>query len=102
MLAYDDFKHEYEFISDNGIIYSLYEGLTIQKPVDADNSFTSDIIFIVLDNYLEIDTKFINMIYGAGCIEDETIQNNIKDCVDSFEKENPDLITKLQKGAKAE
>lgn len=45
--------------------YSLYEGVTIQG---IENSYTSDILFIMADND-ETAAKFVDFIYGASGLD---------------------------------
>lgn len=93
------------FISDNGIKYSLYEGESI------DGSATSDICFIMLDNYPKIDEELfdgnkeyelVGWFYGAFQYED--FINDFKDIVEGFvkkyEEKHTDIVNYITKGIK--
>ena len=57
-----DEKGEYSFLSDSGVKYSLYEGKTIGF------NTTSDIVFVMNDNCIEISTELVGWVYGAFMI----------------------------------
>ena len=93
------------FISDNGIKYSLYEGTSINR------NTTSDICFIMLDNYPKIDDELfdgdkeyelVGWFYGAFQYED--FINDFKDIVEGFvkkyEEKHTDIVNYLTKGIK--
>ena len=69
----------YVFISDLGIEYELLEGVSM----GADKQYTSDIVFIMLmDANYNIDTNFVDYVYGATLWKDESNKNYIEDCVE--------------------
>ena len=93
MLVYNDNDKSYEYKSENGIIYSLYEGETITQLIDSDEQKSSDIVFIVLDNYIDIPTQFVNFVYGAEFLgKDKALEDTIKTYVDQFEEKNKETI----------
>lgn len=88
------------FESDNGIRYSIYEGIGhgTQKRV------TSDIAFIVLDEYCEdnIDVRFVNFIYGYDCLYNddeytEDCKNDIERMVNEFERCHSVIVREIGK-----
>ena len=86
-----DEKGEYSFLSDSGVEYSLYEGESIG------GNTTSDIVFVMNDKCIGINTELVGWIYGAFLIigsEEvrEDIQNNIDRMVQNYENNNPDLV----------
>ena len=99
MLKYNNEQKEYEYISDNNITYSLYEGVSMPQLIDLDEQKSSDIIFIILDAYAELDinTHFVNFVYGADFLgRDKDLEESIKYYVDRFEEENSELIKQIQ------
>ncbi len=96
------FNDGYEYVSDNGIRYSLYELKTLGGRA------TPDICFIMNDQYCEIDEdvykngktyKFgyeaVGWFYGASLIQDsdwDEYVTVIEEMVDDYEKENPDIV----------
>lgn len=76
------------FISDNGIRYSLYEGISI------DGSGTSDIIFIMFDDYPEETTMSVSFLYGATFIRQKDTQCAINESVCNFEINHPEIVEK--------
>lgn len=98
MLSYNTANKEFEYTSKNKITYSLYEGETIPQLADSDERKTSDIIFIVLDDYVDINTHFVDFVYGASFLgEDKDLEKTIEYYVDRFEEENKDLVEEIQK-----
>ena len=94
-----------EFVSDNGIKYSLYEGESII------GNTTSDICFIMLDNYPDLDDvlfdgnkeyELVGWFYGAFMYED--FINDFKDIIEEFvkkyEEKRTDIVNYLTKGIK--
>lgn len=78
----------YYFISTSGITYELLEGVTM----GAKEQYTSDIIFIILQNpYLyKVDTPYVNFFYGASFINESLDEYNeiIKEMVLEYERRN--------------
>ena len=69
-------KEGFKYKSDKGIIYDLFEGLTI----GGDKQYTSDIIFIIPDDSMFFDDdnlwdyyKIVDWFRGATDIENEYI-----------------------------
>ena len=90
-----DKQDAYTFISDSGLKYSLYEGLTISDT----KRYTSDIVFIVLDLY-DTHPMFVDFWYGATLIDfsepnKDDILKDISVRVNKWEEENKDKITGL-------
>lgn len=90
-----DTQGSYIFVSDSGLKYSLYEGLTIS---DAQRC-TSDIVFIVLDLY-DTHPMFVDFWYGATLIDfsepnKDTTLKDISVRVNKWEQENKDKIKDL-------
>ena len=92
----------YEYVSENGIVYDLYEGVSIGKPY-AEKRYTSDLIFIVLMKYEDIveRARDVGYVFGAGLIEEDNFRKDLEDCikyqVDEFENENSELINLIRK-----
>lgn len=77
----------YVYISDNGIEYELLEGMSVGTP----DRYTSDIIFIMLDNeYLEVDNSVVGYFFCAENFKDNPndYEQFIKETIDKFEKRN--------------
>ena len=107
-LIYKDDTYGYEYISNNGIKYSLYELTALGGEA------TSDICFIVNDCYCEIDDEVykngkvypfsymaVGWFYGATFIgdpeyEDEYIKE-IERLINDYEKENPEIVELILK-----
>ena len=71
----------YVYISDLGIEYELLEGVSM----GADKQYTSDIVFIMLmDANYNVDTNFVDYVYGATLWKDESNKNYIEDCVETI------------------
>ena len=94
-----------DFISDNGIKYSLYEGKAI------DGFATSDICFIMLDDYPQIDEELfdgdreyelVGWFYGAFQYKDfiDDYKAIIEGFVKKYEEKHTDIINYLTKGIK--
>lgn len=68
----------YVFISESGIQYKLLEG----KSIGAKLEYTSDIVFIMLDNYIA------GYFYGAMVSENNSkdYEEHINDIINEFEK----------------
>lgn len=80
--------------SDNGIEYSILEGIGNGK----NRSYTSDIAFILLDGYCEdnIPTTFVGMRYGYGFIDkDDDFGDSIAKLVEEFERTHPSIVKEL-------
>lgn len=80
--------------SDNGIEYSILEGIGNGK----ERSYTSDIAFVILDEYLEdnIPTTFVGFWYGYSEIgKDEYFDNSIAELVEEFERTHPSIVKAL-------
>ena len=65
MIKKNDFGLYYETI--NGKKYSLYIGECIKA------DYSSDILFIMDDDDENSEPKFVNWLYGASVLEDETL-----------------------------
>lgn len=77
----------YVYISDRGIEYELLEGMSI----GAERRYTSDIIFIVLNNAeYNVEDYIVGYLFGAGVFERQLMDydESIKAIVDDFEKKN--------------
>lgn len=94
-------NHKYfEYVSKNGVVYSLLEGLTIG------DRLTSDYVFIMLDGYdSDKETfypRFVDFICGCMDMESEEyrqyVEYDIDKIVDKFENENPGLIDDIKNG----
>ena len=76
------------FISPSGIAYDLLEGVTM----GASTQYTSDIIFIMLQNTFlhQVDTPFVNYVYGATFLNDDIEEFNkiIGEMVLEYERRN--------------
>ena len=79
----------YYFVSDSGIRYDLFEGVTMW----GDKQYTSDAIFIMLgdfDYFEKVDQFFVDYIMGANFfLEDlEQFDKDIAYMVDKYEIEH--------------
>ena len=77
----------YVYVSDRGIEYELLEGMSI----GAERRYTSDIIFIVLNNAeYDVEDHIVGYLFGAGVFERQLMDydESIKAIVDDFEKKN--------------
>jgi hypothetical protein len=87
----------YEYESDNGIKYSLYEGVSIEGK----RKVSSDICYIVLDNYEDIDIENINVNWFFGATFIEEAEEDIKEIIDGFvndyEKSHPKIVKAIGK-----
>lgn len=95
MKIFKDNEGDYTFMSDSGLKYSLYEGLTINDGT----RHTSDIVFIVLDLY-DTHPMFVDFWYGATLIDfsepnRDDLLKDISARVNKWELENKDKITSL-------
>lgn len=81
-------KEGYYFISPSGITYDLLEGVTM----GANTQYTSDIIFIMLQNpfIYKVDTPLVNFVHGASFISEEIEEYNktIGEMVLEYERRN--------------
>ena len=84
---------QYDFISKNGIRYSLYEAMTINK--EGKHDLRSDMLIIFCDNYEDVQPRFVDYIFGASFIA--TMEDAIDGYVDDFEKSNVDFIEEVKK-----
>lgn len=85
----------YEYVSDNGVVYDLYVGMTIVSEMKYSKS--SDIIFIMLDDPEADSVEMIGWTYGAISLKDdrEIVTEWIDDIVKPYEKRNVDKIKRL-------
>lgn len=79
-------KEGYEFISNRGIRYDLYEGITM----GGIKQYTSDTIFIMLGDeryYDEVENRLVDYIMGAYFFEDDISEfdNDISYMVEEYE-----------------
>lgn len=77
----------YVYVSDRGIEYELLEGMSI----GAERKYTSDIIFIVLNNAeYNVEDHIVGYLFGAGVLEKQLMDydESIKAIVDDYEKKN--------------
>lgn len=92
-----DEQNGYEFISDRGIKYSLYEGKSI------DGNVTSDMVFVMCDTESDLDDAIGNLDYiyvgwffGASCMKDDGFridaQNIINNMVNKYEDTHPQVV----------
>lgn len=95
----------YRIKSDNGIYYELYEGMTI----GAEKRYTSDMIYIMLDDYDKYDKQleekdlervhFVGWTFGCSMLDDPNFKEEMKDILSSiigdWEKKNPEIINTL-------
>ena len=95
----------YEVKSDNGIHYALYEGMTI----GTEKRYSSDMIFIMLDDYDKYDKQlenhdlervhFVGWAYGCFMLIDSDFRDEMKNIlfsiVDDWEKKNPEIINTI-------
>lgn len=78
----------YTYTSKAGIKYELLEGVSIGSTPQ----YTSDIIFIMLENpfLYEVNSPFVNFFYGASFIDQsiEEYEKIIDSMVEKYEREN--------------
>ena len=77
----------YVYVSDIGIEYELLEGMSI----GSERKYTSDIIFIMLNNAeYNVDNNVVGYLFGADIFleEQKYYEESIKEMVDEFEKRN--------------
>ena len=77
----------YVYISDRGIEYELLEGMSI----GSERKYTSDIIFIMLNNAeYNVEDHIVGYLFGASVFERQLMDydESIKAMVDEFEKRN--------------
>lgn len=77
----------YVYVSDKGIEYELLEGMSI----GTERKYTSDIIFIVLNNAeYNVEDHIVGYLFGASVFERQLMDydESIKAIVDDFEKKN--------------
>ena len=77
----------YVYVSDRGIEYELLEGMSI----GSERKYTSDIIFIMLNNAeYNVDNNVIGYLFGAEIFLEDSryYEESIKEMVDEFEKRN--------------
>ena len=79
------------FVSDSGIIYSVYEGMTMGIEPK-----TSDIMFIMLDQY-DTPTQLVHWTYGANVMSPYEEQFEL-DKIKEFEADHPDLVNGIVNG----
>ena len=83
------------FVSDNGIKYSIYEGIGHGTQKET----CSDIAFIMLDEYYDddISTYYIGFLYGAGLIDRDDYKNDIERLVNEFERCHSVIVQEIGK-----
>lgn len=83
------------FESDNGIKYSIYEGIGY----GTQKKTSTDIAFIMLDEYYEddINTHYIGFLYGAEFITDDDYKNDIERLVNEFERCHQTIVREIGK-----
>lgn len=72
---------------DRGIEYELLEGVSI----GTERKYTSDIIFIVLNNAeYNVEDHIVGYLFGASVLEKDLMsyEESVKELVDDFEKKN--------------
>ena len=77
----------YVYVSDRGIEYELLEGMSI----GSERKYTSDIIFIMLNNEeYNVDNNVVGYLFGADIFLEDSryYEESIKKMVDEFEKRN--------------
>ena len=77
----------YVYVSDRGIEYELLEGMSI----GSERKYTSDIIFIILNNAeYNVEDHIVGYLFGASVFERQLMDydESIKAMVDEFEKRN--------------
>ena len=77
----------YVYVSDRGIEYELLEGMSI----GSERKYTSDIIFIMLNNAeYNVDNNVVGYLFGADIFLEDSryYEESIKEMVDEFEKRN--------------
>lgn len=90
-IIYTGERNGYEYESDRGIKYSLYEGKSIKGET------SSDVVFVMLDSAMELDEvlgdmdyMYVGWFFGAGVITDESFVNSAIDILDHITKEYED------------
>ena len=84
----------YVYVSDRGIEYELLEGMSI----GANKRYTSDIIFIILNNAeYNVEDHIVGYLFGASVLERQLMDydESIKAMVDEFEEKNFGINTIL-------
>lgn len=77
----------YVYVSDRRIEYELLEGVSL----GTEQRYTSDIIFIMLNNEdYNVDNNIVGYLFGADIFLEESkyYEESIKEMVDEFEKRN--------------
>ena len=77
----------YVYVSDGGIEYELLEGMSI----GANKRYTSDIIFIILNNAeYNVEDHIVGYLFAASVLERQLMDydESIKAMVDEFEEKN--------------
>ena len=100
-------KEGYSYISKNGIVYDLYEGMTI----GGEKRYTSAMLFIMLyaitnvqeehlylfsDKFDNEGILFVNWVSFPSELDDYT-KEYIREIVDDFEKEHADIVEFVKK-----
>ena len=84
---------EYGYISDNKVVYDIYEGKCMG------NDLTSDIIYIMINDPEADDLEFVGWTYGATLMnvksDREEVTRWIDEIVNVYEKQNKDQIKRL-------
>lgn len=92
-IVYNDDK-SYQYVSDNGVVYELYEGVTLDK------ERSSDIVFIMLSYVEELNVEpedeYVGFIYGNDFLTSRYKEDYIK-CidriVDDYEINHPEVVS---------
>ena len=77
----------YVYVSDRGIEYELLEGMSI----GSERKYTSDIIFIMLNNAeYNVDNNVVGYLFGVDIFLEDSryYEESIKEMVGEFEKRN--------------
>ena len=86
----------YYFRKHNGIRYELNEGCSIGST----QSYSSDIVYIMLESYDELPCQFIGWCSGCDDLEngDTEMIKFIDDITDEWEKKNPEITKNIIDG----
>ena len=88
----------YYFRKHNGIRYELNEGVSIGST----QVYTSDILYIMLNAYVDIPCELIDWSFGCDDLEDERYRNDmikfIDHTTDKWEKEHPEITQDILNG----
>lgn len=86
-----DEREGYQYISDNGVEYFLFEGITLGGKA------TSDIVFMMADFNCEVfdsnDDAFVGWFFGASFTGDDYNSiDTLQSMADEYEKKNPKVV----------